>query len=436
MTARRSRRSDTPHIPPAAGSASARDTDPDTRADLGSVGSDSPAAIARVTTSRYAAMAVSLLVGVVLARSLDPAERGVYAVALTLTAVPSIVASAGLETAALRSVNRDQRREVFGLILRRLILVSGGSIVGIVTVLVLWRGLLGLTPLELIICLLSIPPVVAVQLYGNATLGLRRWRLWVAATLVNALTYLAVTATVAATGEAGVVPYQAAFLAGYLVALAFFVLMAIRQEHDLHIDRRALAAQTASRTRWITISQTMFMRVQVPLLQALAGTSAVGVLAVASPVGDLMLVLPVAAATVLLPRYYTTEPTWMSVRRNAIRVAALTATVGVLVVLVSPWVVPLLYGADYEGAVVVLQIIVPGVVLFSYARVLQSYLISRSRYARVLWASVLAVFASVGVQLVASPTLGAVGSALAVSGGYTVMFLLIASARTRRRVAQ
>ncbi|UFU07264.1 lipopolysaccharide biosynthesis protein [Ruania halotolerans] len=441
MIARRSRRRDAPgqaaapaHEPePASDRVSNIDPLP---AHLTETDSGSPRAIARVTLSRYFAMALSVLVGVVLARSMVPEDRGVYAVALTLTAVPAIVVSAGLETAALRTANRDQRAEVFGLIMRRIVVITGLIVVLVTTVLLARIGILGLSTPQLAICLISIPPVVAVQLYGNAILGLRRWWVWVAGTLMNAAIYLLATMVIAAVGQAGVAAYQVAFLAGYLVALLCFVWVVRRHPHDLRTDRTSAVAHTASRTRSITISQALFMRMQVPLLQALSGTAAVGILAVASPVADLLLVLPVAAGTVLLPRYYSSETSPTAVRHNALRIAALAAAVGAVAALAAPWLVPLLYGTNYSGAARVLQIMVPGVVLFSYARVVQSYLISRSRYRLVLWASLLAVVVSVGVQLAATPSLGAIGGALAISAGYTTMFVVICSARLRDRVAE
>ncbi|WP_156223962.1 lipopolysaccharide biosynthesis protein [Pseudactinotalea suaedae] len=376
-------------------------------------------------------MALSVVIGVVLARSLDPAERGVYAVALTLTAVPAIVASAGLETAALRTAKCDQVADVLGLVVRRLVVVTGVVLALVVVVLLAPIAVLGLSGPQLIICLVSIPPVVAVQLYGNAILGLQHWWVWVAATITNAVTYLTVTVVLATTGWAGVASYQLAFLAGYLVALVCLLRAVRGHPHNLRAGRTSAVANTASRARSITISQAFFMRVQVPLLQLLSSTTAVGLFAVASPVADLLLVLPVAAGTILLPRYYSVETTPAAVRRNGLRIAVLTAAVGTLTALLAPWLVPLLYGADYFGAVLVLQIMVPGVVLFAYARVMQSYLISRSRYSPVLWASVLAVVVSVGVQLAATPALGAVGAALAVSAGFATMFAVICSVRVR-----
>ncbi len=380
-------------------------------------------------------MGLSVLVGVMLARSMVPADRGIYAVALTLTAVPAIVVSAGLETAALRTANRDQRAEVFGLIMRRLIIIATIVLVLVTAALLIPFSVLGLSRWHLVICLVSIPPVVAVQLYGNAILGLRRWRAWVVATLMNAVIYLLASALIAATGHAGVAPYQLAFLTGYLVALVCLVRVVRHQPHDRRTNRTSAVVHTASRTRAITISQALFMRLQVPLLQALSGTAAVGLLAVASPVADLLLVLPVAAGTVLLPRYYSSDTTPTAVRRSALRIAALTAAVGALAAVTAPWLVPLLYGADYSSAALVLQIMVPGVVLFSYARVLQSYLVSRSRYRLVLWASVLSVITSVLVQCAASPALGPVGGALAVSAGYATMFVVICTPRLRAEEA-
>ena len=439
MTARRSRRTNAPSQALSAHRlrrSSSRFPDGDVHRPPKEADSGSPRAIARVTLSRYLAMGLSVLVGIMLARSMVPAERGVYAVALTLTAVPAIVVSAGLETAALRTANRNQRAEVFGLIMRRLIIITATALVLVAIVVLVQISILGLSTWQLVVCFVSIPPVVAVQLYGNAILGLRHWWAWVAATLMNAVIYLLVTALIAATGHAGVAPYQLAFLAGYLVALVCLVRVARQHPADLRTSRTSAVAQTASRTRAITISQAIFMRVQVPLLQALSGTAAVGILAVASPVADLLLVLPVAAGTVLLPRYYSSDTTPTAVRRSALRIAALTAAVGALAAFTAPWLIPLLYGTAYSGAALALQIMVPGVVLFSYARVLQSYLVSRSRYRLVLWASLLSVVTSVLVQYTASPMLGPLGGALAVSAGYATMFVIICTPRLRAEAAR
>jgi O-antigen/teichoic acid export membrane protein len=66
------------------------------------------------------------------------------------------------------------------------------------------------------------------------------------------------------------------------------------------------------------------------------------------------------------------------------------------------------------------MIMTPGIAVFAGARVLQSHLIAADRTGSVILSGVLGLAASGTLQILLSPTFGAIGAAVAISLGYMI----------------
>jgi O-antigen/teichoic acid export membrane protein len=92
---------------------------------------------------------------------------------------------------------------------------------------------------------------------------------------------------------------------------------------------------------------------------------------------------------------------------------------GLLLILLSPWLIPLIFGPEYRGAVLPLQILTVWVVLSSFNQFFNALLDYQGRASRRARNFVLTIFLAVGLNLVLIPHFGAVGAALST----TVSFL-------------
>ena len=139
--------------------------------------------------------------------------------------------------------------------------------------------------------------------------------------------------------------------------------------------------------------------------------------------------------TVLFPR--TAAQTEIADRRRVfaqgIRLAVLsTACVAAVVLVLTPSVVPLLFGADFAAAIPAALILVVAASIASVNMVLEEGLRGLGRPALVLWAELTGLAVTVVALLVLLRPFGIVGAALASVLGYTaVLATLVIASRAR-----
>jgi O-antigen/teichoic acid export membrane protein len=106
--------------------------------------------------------------------------------------------------------------------------------------------------------------------------------------------------------------------------------------------------------------------------------------------------------------------------------AGLTLAMLVPLGVTAPWLVPLVFGPAYRGAVPLIWILIPGGVFLNSGQVIGNLLRGRSHPAVVAWAQGLAVFFTVVLLFALLPFLGVYAAAIAstISYGVTTMVML------------
>lgn len=373
-----------------------------------------------VLSVRLISMASTMVVGIILARALGPADRGVFAVMVSVATIGSVLFTAGGDNATLRSAAAGHlHAAVRASWLRTSVSMGAAAAV----VLALWlapeTSVLGMSRFETGAAVVCLPVFAANQLLGNCLLGARQTLRWSAQTLVMALGYLLIAGVVVLLHLSSPAAFMGALAASYVasVLLCSYWLREFAGARPEAVGSAAFS-QTARRSAASTVAQLAFLRLQAPMLQLLSTSVAVGLLALAMPIAELLLLLPVVAGTVLIPHYTEARPSMLQVRRHSLRIAGITFGAGVLIAIASPWVIPLVYGREYSQAVPVVLALLPGVVIFAAARTVQSYLVAQGRFRAVTWGALAAIASSILGQVVLVPLLGATGAALAVSFGY------------------
>jgi O-antigen/teichoic acid export membrane protein len=112
--------------------------------------------------------------------------------------------------------------------------------------------------------------------------------------------------------------------------------------------------------------------------------------------------------------------------------AGLAAAMLVPLALVAHWLVPMVFGASYEGAVPLLWILTPAGVFLACGQVVGDLLRGRNRPAAVAWAQGLAAVFTVVLLLALLPVVGVYGAAIASTVAYGVA--LAAMLRILRRL--
>jgi O-antigen/teichoic acid export membrane protein len=163
------------------------------------------------------------------------------------------------------------------------------------------------------------------------------------------------------------------------------------------------------------LAALLHQRLDVILLGAISGTTAVGIYVVGYQAVEPILALSAASAAATLalghgnPAVERGEVTVRLVRQTAL----LGALAALAAIALAPILIPAIYGADFEAAVAPLRIIVPGVVGLAIGRIGMADLLRRNMLGRMTAISSAALVINVTLNLVLIPRLGAIGAASA-----------------------
>ena len=102
----------------------------------------------------------------------------------------------------------------------------------------------------------------------------------------------------------------------------------------------------------------------------------------------------------------------------------LTILMGIGIAAVAPWAVRIVYGDQFAGASTALQILLPGIVALSVAKVLSAYVAGRGMPQYNTLVAFLSLAITVGLDLKLIPIWGINGAALASTASYICSTIL------------
>jgi O-antigen/teichoic acid export membrane protein len=169
-------------------------------------------------------------------------------------------------------------------------------------------------------------------------------------------------------------------------------------------------------------------RLDLFLINLLAGAAAAGLYAVAVRLVEQLWIISQAVSTVIFPRLSAMAEDEAAKRRFTPMVARFVLWItlfgaSVLAVVARP-MIELLFGMEFLAAVWALYILLPGIVLMSYARVLAHDLAARGMVGVNLAVTAIAVAINIIANVLLIPKIGIYGAATATSISYFFMFLI------------
>jgi O-antigen/teichoic acid export membrane protein len=172
--------------------------------------------------------------------------------------------------------------------------------------------------------------------------------------------------------------------------------------------------------------QLLNYRLDQYIVLLFVSASGVGIYAVSVTTSQSIWFLANAVAAVLLPRLTAADAgeaarTTPLVCRNTLLISAIAA---VALGVVSPWLVPGLFGGEFDSAVAPLLWLLPGTVALAGSKVLTSYIFSQGRPFTNSMITLAALAITVVADLALIPPFGVTGAAAASSIAYTVHFVL------------
>ncbi|MEH8015821.1 flippase [Rheinheimera muenzenbergensis] len=200
------------------------------------------------------------------------------------------------------------------------------------------------------------------------------------------------------------------------------------------------------RSSWLWLSgivSVIYLKIDIVMLGAMAGTEQAGIYAAASRLSELWYVFPATLAA----RYYPDmikahqqgwAPYYLKLRRYAGLFLASALCIALVMSLTAPWIISLLFGDDFAAAVQVLRIhIWAGCFVFVRYLISQHLLITEQEPLSLLSHGISALL-NVGLNLWLIPKMGIVGAAWAtlISYAYASFFFLFFASSTRSQLRQ
>jgi O-antigen/teichoic acid export membrane protein/GT2 family glycosyltransferase len=367
--------------------------------------------------------------GIILARVLGPAGRGLFELGRTFALTTSGAAGLGLGSAAIYAHGRAAitRQGLFGACLATL---GGGALLGVgLGAFLLADRWHGLGSREIVVVSASVPLIAFYTQAHNALRGVGE-EAWFRRTMAarDAVFVILLGIVLALGGGLGfaLVAWAAHWLLG-AGAMAVVLARACGRPRWPGGASRTLLAFGSSQ---VIAALLMFLHMRVGLfvLRGFERAADVGQYAVAFGAAEILSFGGLAVGLVLFPRTVRSaaaDPTGGRERaERAIRgTFAFTFVGAVLLVLGGPALVETIFGADFSQAGDPLRALCPGMVAVALIQVIRSDLTGRGRIWTVAAFDGMALVIASALALVLVPPFGTTGAAIAFSIAHTAMLV-------------
>jgi O-antigen/teichoic acid export membrane protein len=381
---------------------------------------------ARTLAAQLAGLATSFIVGVIVARTLGVAGKGMLSVVMQTAGLLVIVLDFGVTASMVRLLSRGDLRPG-GAAANSVLIAAAAGLIGTPVAYFLLVGrfavLQGIPALAVAAAMLVVPATVLAAGLNGVSIGLDDLALPLRAALASAAAVLVVLAVLVVTGHASVGTVAAASAFGTVVTVVVFAVglrsRATPLRPDLRVARKAIPF--SAKVHLSNVSGFLLERQDILLLALISGAHAVGLYSVGVSLAELTWYVPSALGVAIMARAsqmpetsgveYVTQTTRVALLMMAVTVA------GTLVL--APFLIPLVYGSAFAPAAYACFALLPGIVVDGVTRVLWSYQTVRGR---VYWLQALGATAlNLALVLVLAPRFGPVGAALASTCAYSAI---------------
>jgi O-antigen/teichoic acid export membrane protein len=375
-----------------------------------------------------------VLTSVILARLLGPEGKGIYTLATLLPSLIVTFGNLGIGPATVYYVARDefQRREILGNNILLSVGIGGfGILAGLVVVLCFRETVFpGVSPSYLLLALVLVPVEFFFSYVNYVLLGAQRIKEFNYVQIAQSVLFLAFIAFALLALRAGV---TGAILAGFFTwlivdALVFRLARRVAGGIDLkpNIFYMKRATTYGVQAHLSNILGFLNYRADMFLVNWFLGPAAVGLYSVGVGLVEKLWMVSYAASTVLFPR--VAAETEEQRRKEFTPLVArtvlwITGPAALALVLLSRWIVLLLYSEAFLPAVGALKALLVGIVTLSAGRVLSNDIAGRGFLRLNIYTDLAAITTNVVLNLLWIPRYGIVGAAWASTVSYTVSFL-------------
>ncbi len=395
--------------------------------------SDFAQKVARTFTTKIVVVALSMASTVVVARVLGPEARGLFAIAMTISAVGVQFGNLGLHSSNIYYVARD--RSLLPALLGNSILVA---VVAGTFVTLLMAGTSALNPrlalldtALLAVALLLIPVQLAYLLLQSLLLGIDKVKSYNLVELGKAAVGFALVGMVVLSGTVSPTVFYGTVLLSTAIMLGYGAHV-LRQ----HIDRFPLPSFNLLKATFsyglkvylTCLFMFLVLRLDLIMIKVMLGAERAGQYSIAVALANNLYLLPVVVATILFPKLSalnSSRQRLVLAKKVARIIAVIMVGISGLSMLAARPAVGLVFGESYLDSVPAFCWLMPGIAILSVNSIWMNYFASENRLLISIALTLLAMILNVALNLKLIPMFGIVGAS--VSSTICYGFMLLAS---------
>lgn len=380
---------------------------------------------------RFAVTGLGFLSSILTARALGVSGRGVYFTAMTFSQIAIQFGNMGLQSSNTYYVAKDTNR--LGVLVGNSLWISllvGGLGTALYALYSQWQHSIALDSYLMWLTVLFVAPNIFYMLGTNLLVGVGKLEQYNGYTLFYNLLNVGLNVVVFLKKGSLADFLWASVFGGWIPAIALLVtlqrLSQSRLRFDLSVFREgfsyALKAYVATGLDRLITSQPIL------LLKQVAPDSVLGHMSIASQLGDVLIILPNTVSTFLFPRLVRSKKgRWEQMLQTLLGIGIVFMVLCLIAIPTVPIFIQLAFRAEYLGAVPYFLYRLPGVFFLGLISVVSQYLSAMGfpRSQLLVWG------AGYGITLLLThfliPTQLGVGAAIAFSGTYGILFLMIFS---------
>lgn len=330
--------------------------------------------------------ALGIIVSIVLTRSLGPEQRGVYVLLVTTNVLLSNLAHLGMSTAFSTMLARGRYKLGEVNVVALLVTLAMGAICLLGTALLyplLADNVFSGVPFGFLLVALALIPTTIYQIYwvgmmiGTGQVFLLN-KVNLAVNIANALLMILAVGVLRLGIEGFLIAWVTSAVGGFVATLW----LVARMDRQVWPPSRKTASNLLGfglRSHGAQVAHQLFLRFDVYAVNVMVGSAGVGFYSLSTSLAEkLWLPLNALHASSMgkiaqLPRGEAALLT-AKVTRTAI---LLMASVAVPFGLISPWLIPFLYGDDFAASVLPLIILLGGTLGFAVMMVVDNYILGQ-----------------------------------------------------------
>ena len=391
--------------------------------------------------TRLAGILLGLATAVLVSRTLGPEGRGAFSAAMALAALGVAIANLGLSTSNTYYAAKDIELapRLIGNSLAASLVLGAGMIL-ILCFLKLSFGAFHELDWPLFVgTMIWVPIGLCYLLLTSILLGMRNFSLLNHAEFALRALTLAMIAATLSIGR--VSSPEALFLAALLVQIGLSVFVLARMPtlltSPIRVSVRSLVHQIPFATKSYLALACSFLLVRIDLLmvQGIAGNSETGHYSIAASISDIIYVLPAVISQVLFPHLTAVEDSerrFATTSRMLIHVGWILAAISAMAWVLAPFAVPILFGEAFLPAVPMTRVLVVAVYFYGLNSILSNYFMAEGLPWSAVWVWVAALAINIALNVFWIPRFGGVGAAYASLVAYGAVFALQAAMFTQR----